>query len=393
MNKFFIRRPAERLPAVAAVAAAVLGSCWPLAQAHAQTMLMNDALSLSGFASLVVGKAISGSRSEPYSGTPCPCFIADYGHGAVYGNSVSVKQESKLGLQATYTVTPNLSATAQVVARGVDGVKVGLEWAYLSYDLTPAWTLQVGRKRLPIYYYSDFQDVGYAYTWVRPPADIYGWEIVNYNGFNATWRGEFGGWAVKSNLFAGGEDTKKNLYQRLYYDTPQDVTWNKIVGGDVVFTRDALTARLTYIQSGVRQRDHDSGERVTPAPDSSRSSERQRIYGFSVNADIGNAFVRSEYSVFDRSTYSYKSRAWMLGAGWRQGDFTAMLTHSRYGEVNAFTPDAVQRDQGWMATLRYELRNGMALKLQLDKVRDLSGPDYSFVGNSKVLSVSLDTVF
>ena len=53
----------------------------------------------------------------------------------------------------------------------------------------------MGRKRLPIYY-SDFQDVGFAYTWVRPPTDLYGWEIVSYNGVNATYRGDWGGWAV-----------------------------------------------------------------------------------------------------------------------------------------------------------------------------------------------------
>lgn len=371
------------------MAAAALAAISPYTPAHAA----DDALAISGFASLVAGKVLDGSRTEPYYRYECPCFIADYGHGALYSKSLSIKQESKVGVQGTYTFTPALSATAQVVGRGVDGVKAGLEWAYLSYDLSPAWTLQVGRKRLPIYYYSDFQDVGYAYTWVRPPADIYGWEIVNYNGVNATWRGEWGSWAVKSNLFAGREDTKKNLMQRLYYETPQDVTWKSILGGDLVFAREGWTARLTYIQNGVQQWDHDSGERVTPAPDSERSSEKQRIYGFSVNADIGNAFVRSEYSVFDRSSYSYKSHAWMLGAGYRIGDYTGMLTHSRYDERNRFTPDAIQRDRGWMATLRYELKGGMALKLQYDRFRDVSGADLSYVGHSQLVSVSLDAIF
>ena len=371
-----------RLSLVAA-AAACLGA----------TARADDAFSLSGFASATAGKVISGDRQSDYFAHPCPCFIADYGHGAAYGPSWTMKQESKLGLQAGYAITPALSATAQVVARGVDGIKAGLEWAYLSYDLNPSWTLQVGRKRLPIYYYSDFQDVGYAYTWVRPPADIYGWEIVNYNGVNATYRGDWSGWSVKSNLFAGSENTKDNLYQRLYYDTPQAVTWNRILGGDLVFSRDWITARATYIQSGVQQHDQSSGERITPAPDSTRNAESQRIYGFSVNLDIDNWFVRSEYSVFDRSSYSYKSHAWLLGAGARIGSFTPMVTMSSYAERNAFTPDAVQRDHGWALTLRYELTAASALKLQLDNFKDRSGSGLDFVGGSKLLSVSLDTVF
>ena len=359
----------------------------------AGTARADDAFSISGFASAVAGKVTSGERREDYLRYPCPCFIADYGHGAMYGPTWTAKQESKLGVQASYAFTPGVSATAQVVARGVEGQQLGLEWAYLSWDLSPSWTLQVGRKRLPLYYYSDFQDVGYAYTWVRPPTDIYGWEIVNYNGLNATYRGDWGGWAVKSNLLAGGETTRDNLYQHLYYDTVQDVSWKRIVGADLVFSRDWLTVRATYIQSDVQQWDRDNDERVTPAPDSERSSEKQRIYGVSANADIGNWFVRSEYSVFDRSSYSYKSRAYMVGAGVRLGRFTPMLTRSKYGESNRFAPDAIQHDTGWSATLRYELNESTALKLQVDRFKDRSGPELDFVGHSRLVSFSLDTVF
>lgn len=371
--------------ALAKFALVVAGS---IPAAHA-----DEAFSLSGFASAVAGKVLSGERSEALNSYDCPCFVADYGHGALYGPRWSLKQESKVGLQATYNASPTLSATAQVVGRGVDGVKAGLEWAYLSYEVSPSWTLQLGRKRLPIYYYSDFQDVGYAYTWVRPPADLYGWEIVNYNGVNATWRGQMGAWALKSNLFGGRESSRDNLYQRIYYATPQNVTWKNIVGGDFLVSRDEWSARLTYIRSQVQQFDRSSGERVTPASDSPRSAERQQIFGASINADFERWFLRSEYSVFDRSSYSYKSNAWMLGVGARMGSFTAMLTSSKYGEKNSFAPLTEQHDSGWSATLRYELSAGSALKLQFDRFRDRSGPELDFVGHSRLLSVSLDTVF
>lgn len=373
--------------ALAALAAACMASA---AQA-------DEALSLSGFASLVGGKVISGERDHPMVNYPypCPCFIADYGHGALYGPHWTIKQESKVGVQASYAFTPNLSATAQVVGRGVDNIKAGLEWAYLSYDVSPTWTVQVGRKRLPIYYYSDFQDVGYAYTWVRPPADIYGWEVINYNGINATYRSDWWGWAVKSNLFGGREDTKNNLMQRIYYDVPQDLTWKHIIGGDLVLTRTWLTTRLTYIQSDVTQREHATGVSTTPDPGThpDRSSEKQSIYGIAFNADIDNWFVRSEYSVFDRSSYSYKSHAYMLGVGARWGKFTPMLTHTRYKESNKFDPDVIQHDKGWSMTVRYELTDAMALKVQYDTFKDMSGAGNDYVKDAKLMSISLDTVF
>lgn len=363
-------------PSVMALAAACL----------ATPALADEAFTLSGFASLVAGKVVSGERQDSYFRYPCPCFIADYGHGALYGTNWQVKQESKVGVQGTYAFTPKLSGTAQVVGRGVDGVKTRLEWAYLSYDVNDSWTVQVGRKRLPIYYYSDFQDVGYAYTWVRPPSDIYGWEIVNYNGVNATYRADWAGWAVKSNVFFGREGSHGNLMQRLYYDDPQNVTWRKILGGDLLLTRGALTTRATYIQNKVDQVSQVDG---THDPDGGK----QRIYGLAANLDIDRWFLRSEYSVFDRSGYSYRSRAYMVGAGGRFGDFTPMLTHTRYRERNLFDLNAIQHDRGWSATLRYELNGSTALKLQYDHFKDLSGVDLSYVGTSRLVSMSLDTVF
>ena len=179
--------------------------------------------------------------------------------------------------------------------------------------------------------------------------------------------------------------------QRIYYETPQDVTWKRILGGDLVLNRDWFTTRLTYIQSDVQQWDHDTGERVTPDPSVARKAEKQKIYGISTNIDIDNWFVRSEYSVFDRSSYSYKSKAFMIGVGARFGDFTPMITKTRYKDRNDHAPDEVQHDSGWSATLRYELTPNTALKVQYDRFKDHSAYDY--VGSSKVVSVSLDTVF
>ncbi len=179
----------------------------------------------SGFATAAIGKVMSGSRTERLNDHyDCPCFIADYGQGALYEPHWSVGTESKIGLQGTYSFNTQWSATGQVVARGVDGIKTDLEWAYLSYEASPHWTIQAGRKRLPLYFYSEFQDVGYAFNWARVPTDLYGWEIVNYNGVNATYRDDWKGWAAKSNFFTGSERTKDNRFSRIYYASPQDVT-------------------------------------------------------------------------------------------------------------------------------------------------------------------------
>lgn len=345
----------------------------------------------SGFATVAVGKVLGGSNNAPLNTHfDCPCYIADYGQGAVYEREWSLGQESKLGVQGTYKFTPSLSATGQVVARGVDGVKADVEWAFLSYEASPNWTLQAGRKRLPMYFFSDFQDVGYAYNWVRPPIDLYGWEIVNYNGVNATYRGDWGGWSAKSNLFTGREDSKKNRYSKIYWDNAQDVTWKGIMGADLELTRNWLTLRFNYITSKVQQWDHTDGSRVTPDPSSDKTAERQHIYGVAMNIDYNNWLMRSEYSVFDRSSYSYRSRAFMVSAGYRVGDFIPSVTYSRYGEHNSHSPD-IQRDEGLALTVRYDINDTSDIKVQFDRFRDRS--TYDFVGHAKQITVSYDTVF
>ena len=347
----------------------------------------------SGFATLATGKVLSGSRTEPLTEQLgcAPCFIADYGQGAVYTDHWSVKQESKVGLQGTYAFNDKLSATGQVVGRGVDGIKADVEWAYLSYEASPNWTLQAGRKRLPLYFYSEFQDVGYAFNWVRPPTDLYGWEVVNYNGVNATYRGDWGQWTAKSNAFMGRENSNKNRFSRIYYDTPQDVTWKNIVGADLELKRDWLTLRFNYITSQVQQWDRSTGERVTPDSGSDKSTERQHIYGAAMNIDYQNWLFRSEYSVFDRRDYSYRSRAFMVSGGYRMGDFIPSITFSRYDEHNP--EQETQRDKGVSVTVRYDINDNSDIKVQFDRYWDKSSDGYPFVGNADALTVAYDIVF
>lgn len=347
----------------------------------------------SGFASLVAGKtfgacAQNSTMNSLYSNY-CTRFIADWAHAGVYTPGVSVKPESKLGLQGKINLLNNLSVTAQMVGRMIDGAAADLEWAYLTYDASPSWTLQLGRKRLPLYYYSTSQDVGYAYPWVRLPADIYGWDAVNYNGGSLTFRTVLRGWSVNSSLFAGNERTKNSAYALLSYDAPKDIKWSNIRGAELELSKDWLTARVNYIVSDYQQIDHGSA-----TPDllaSGAGVGAQTIYGGSINVDVDRWLVRSEYSVFDRSDFQYKSTAWMLGIGMRVGKFTPILTASNYREQTHF-PDQYT-PVSWTThslSVRYEVGRSSALKLQLDRLSD--GPN-TYAGDAKVIAMSYDAIF
>lgn len=347
----------------------------------------------SGFGSIVGGQTYGDCATDTtisdFFTAPCTRFIADWAHGGVYTPAVSFKPESKIGLQGTLAFADKFSATAQIVGRFVEGATADLEWAYLTYDASPAWTVQLGRKRLPIYYYSAIQDVGYAYPWVRVPPDIYGWDAVNYNGFNATYRKSLGDWSLKSNLFFGEESTHDSGYAKLSYVEPKNIDWLRIRGVDLELNKEWFTTRFTYIESDYRQIDRQT--RTADALANGATIGRQKIYGVSINVDIEAWLMRSEYSVFDRGEFQYTSNAWMVGVGYRAGKWTPMLTASRYAEKTDF-PDAYT-PVNWTTqslSLRYDVASTSAIKVQWDWLRDGHN---TYAGDAYLISASYDFVF
>ena len=202
-------------------------------------------VNISGFASVMGGKVTSGTGVPGFVG---PTFVANYPTVGVYEEEWSFKPDSKFGLQFTTDLTEGLSATAQLVGRGADDFEATFEWAYVSYEINENWTLQAGKKRLPLYYYSDFFDVSYAYMWVRPPADNYTWQIFNYTGVNAQFNYQLGDWAVSGNIYTGREDDGDNkLLSDYFIKAPVREIWENIIGGVVGLNKDWLDLRLTYM--------------------------------------------------------------------------------------------------------------------------------------------------
>ena len=349
-------------------------------------------LDLSGFGSVVAGRTFGSCTASALStafSDNCTRFVVDWGHGGVYTNKWSVEPESRLGVQGTARINSELSFTAQVVSRLVQRPLAELEWAYMTITPSPEWTLQLGRKRVPLFFYSDFQDVGYAYPWVRVPPDVYGWDVVNYNGANLTYNTNVRGWALRSSFFTGAETSRNNGYSRILYDEQKDVKWPGIAGTDLEFSKDWFTGRVVYMRSAFQQVDRDTG--LADVQLNRKIRGNHQAYGGSVNIDYGNYLLRSEYSVFDRSRYSYKATSWFLSGGYRVGSFTPMLTVSDYKESTRFP--AVYDTARWStvgASVRYDFGKASALKVQLERIRDRDTP---FAGNATLLSMSYDFVF
>lgn len=84
--------------------------------------------------------------------------------------------DSRLGVQLNYGLGSRLELVAQAIARkrGEHARDAdALEWAYASYRATPDWTLRAGRVNVDAFLMADYRNVGYGFTMVRPPVELY----------------------------------------------------------------------------------------------------------------------------------------------------------------------------------------------------------------------------
>lgn len=375
-----------------------LAGCMALTTAYAQEKPAVEFIG-SGFLTVAVGKILGGTEDNPrvnpsYLGYKGPHFISDWAQAGVYeDDGWQYKPGTRLGLQGSAIFSPQLSVTAQVVSRAVHDGKVGLEWLYGTYKLNDQLTLQVGRKRLPIFSLSESQDVGVTYPWVHLPPDTYGWQVVNYNGINLMYSGALRDWSYTANVFAGNETNKDAGFQKMYAGKHSEtqVKWTNIVGGEITATNDIVELRAGHIQNDAQ---------VDNTP-----KYKQKIYTFGVGVDYQNIIAKSEFLYSDWGKAEEHDFAQSFAFGYRIGKFTPMFTFTKFfltqthnGPRFGYVPGDEERHDNRTWSLRYDLTTSSALKLQYDNYRDTSGknfPSYGYVpaGHARLLTFSYDTVF
>ncbi len=355
----------------------------------------------SGFLTLAAGKMLGGTSATVLDRN-CPCFTSDYAQGSVYDESSALKfgPDSKLGLQGTANIIDSpFSATAQVVARGTENGRADVEWLYGNYNLSANTDIQLGRKRLPMFYYSDIQDVGFAMPWTHLPPQMYGWEVVNYNGANITHRDRWGEWAATMNMLAGNENVEDSGYWKVYngQQSQSSVKWDHIFGGDLSLVRDWFEMRLVYIQSDTSRVITNS---VTPVSDPFLLGNvtQQKIYSVAFNIDTNDWLARSEFLVIDRPGADFRDHAQLGAVGRRFGHWLLLATISEYRSEAIVSmgadPQGQEAHTDRALTLRYDLNDASDVKVQIDDQKDQGGINWSpRYGDAQLLTMAYDRVF
>lgn len=128
-----------------------------------------------------------------------------------YGHRLDFQPESTFGVQIDAELNDRVTATGQVLAKGSDDFNAELAWAYAKVRVVDGLDVKVGRQRLPLYRFSDYLDVGYAYPWVRTPVAMYNQPWSNVDGISATYNLTLGPVYLQSQAIYGNFDDQVRL--------------------------------------------------------------------------------------------------------------------------------------------------------------------------------------
>ena len=354
--------------------------------------------------------------------------------------------DSNLGLQANVTVNSWLSATVQGLARkdGEDDFGAELAWAFAKAKVSDSFSVRVGRMGLPVFMISDYRNVGYANTMLRPPGEMYSQVPLNsIDGIDGTYQFSLGDTSITTQLALGR--TKATLATGP--DSTVHVEGKSIVALNMVAEHGPLTLRFGRAETKLTINDSPSLNTLLGSLRAAGSGYRIAQLGALADAlevkdkkasftsvglglDWNNVLLQSEYAKRKTDSYVSDSTSWYVMGGYRIGAFLPYYSHASLkadGRVNNTVPAscpagypatctptlralsagvdtlAYMRNQLEQSTdsigVRWDFHRSAALKVQIDRIKPKNGPGLfvqakpGFHGPVTVAAAAIDFVF
>jgi hypothetical protein len=342
------------------------------------TIELTEQLSLSGFASTSIAK--SNNETELMinrSITDEICFDCD----------------TTFGLQLDY-FEGNFKASSQIVKRPQDNWSVPeLEWAYVGYSIDNI-ELRAGRLRLPLFLASEYFYVGHAYTYARPPEELYNsiLGITAYNGASIVWNTEvFDDYQLSITPFIGFSDTNKvNISNAL--DAEIDI--DNLSGVNFVFSGDYYQWNFSYFEAefGQKLKFTDAFPGV-PYLELNFPDDNVELFSLGMEYEFDSLKVAAEYqSNTIRST-------WYTSLSYRMNKF---VPYAVYGENHTKITQLSTYDgrtgSSYILGLRYDIKYNLSMNLEWQQFKSYAGQRGSFVetpteADANLVSLMFNFVF
>ena len=338
---------------------------------------------------------------------------------------VGFEYDSRMGLRFSAKINPQLEFAAQLLSRArLEGWDVKADWAFASYKLNDHVSVRAGSVRIPLYLASEYVEVGYAYPWVRPPAEVYRLTPVNATtGVSVPLKANLGGMDLLVQPMAGSLGT--TIQSR---GLEIDIVAENMVGGSIDLSNDILRLHAAYLSAKVFA-DTQASVPLFVAPSlgpvtgdlgiTLLDSSNYQAWDVGMSVDWKNILLMTEYT----HTHSWvpldDQFGWYATLGYKMGNFLPYVTYAerRSDDIvndpstfanEAFLLASFAQDQNSMTLgLRYNIGNASALKFEVQQAStqgdtcgfiDGAGPgvcsgDFPLNGSYNMYSVAYDVVF
>ena len=334
--------------------------------------------------------------------------------------------DSNFGIQATVKVNDTISFTGQGLVRknAVDNFRGEAAWAFAKFKVNDELSFRVGRMGAPIYMISDFRNVGYANTMLRPPAEVYRQVTADsFDGADLLYQHSFGDTALSVQL-GGGRTTS---------DLPTgSVQFRNMLMLHVLAENGPFTLRFGRAQADFTIKDN---PRLTGLVTTLRAVGLASVADMMPLNDVHGTFtsiggtmdwknivLQAEYAQRRTETMViHDTNSWYAMAGYRIDKFLPYYYHGNITQKSArsvaglptvgplapITAAINGRDGVASAALqstdaigvRWDFYKSLALKVQIDHIKPKDGsgaflnPAPTFTGPVNVYAVALDFVF
>jgi hypothetical protein len=350
--------------------------------------------------------------------------------GAGHTRSIDLFADSKLGAQLDATLNPQWSGSVQVLSEYLgDGTfDPEVSSAFVKWQPATGIALRAGRMPYSAFLVSDYHDIGYSQTWVRPPREIYMLSFRHFDGVDATWRTNVGDVALRVQALAGrstdtlsaGKLTGKGLASlNVTADLGEDsIRLSYLHLDELSYANPGLLGAAQLVGAGVPAGALGAGSPALPADPSAAAAfnPMNKPIGyatFGYSHDSGTWFVTSEFGHITAWGPTGTSNEFYLTGGSRFGSFTPYATFADYRHgrkpastspvlAGAITAVNASQEKSFSLGTRWDFTKSADLKIQVDHAINASGshgflsneqPDFVPGKSYNVYSAAVDFVF
>lgn len=296
-----------------------------------------QAIQFDGFMTAGASKIVSIDEADEGN-----IYIGGLGDRGI-SEDLTFERDTRFGLQISSDVTDDMSVVAQLLGRGDKGnFNAIIEWAYIDYEINDIASVHVGKIKQPVYLVNDYVEVGYAYPWIRPPAEVYysNNPLNTVNGIELLLQFPVGPGTLSLQPYIGSNRDDIPNAQGAFFEA------ENIYGMDIKYSGRGYTAHGSAFQCDVKT----FGGFTVPAANNllgqdlavNLNGEGQcKVMATGFNLDLHNVVVYAEWQ--KRTTTEELSRAFgdteafYATLGYRIGKFLPHITFASVeGEASTF---------------------------------------------------------